>query len=126
MIAVKKPRRVEVTEVEPNEHSLEAPQTESFHVVWNSFIGITDWRRQQWRFNYNKKVTPSGWAIDWEVVCPDGKIKAHGEDDIALANRCINEAGMVDSLLLQYEFSWWVNHYTNTINLKTLKAAQDA
>jgi hypothetical protein len=126
MIAVKKPRRGEVTEAEPNEHNPEAPQAESFHVVWNSFIGITDWRRKQWRFNYNKRVTPQGWAIDWEVISPDGKIKAHGEDDIALADRCINEAGMIDSLLLQYEFSWWVNHYTNTINPKTLKAAQDA
>jgi hypothetical protein len=126
MVAVKKPRSVEVNKVEPNEHDPEDLQAEPSHVVWNSFIGITDWRRKQWRFNYNKKVTPQGWAIDWEVVAPDGKIKAHGEDDIALANRCINEAGMVDSLLLQYEFSWWINHYTNTINLKTLKAAQDA
>jgi hypothetical protein len=126
MVALKKSRKTETIEVESDEYGLEISNNELSHVVWNSFIGITDWRRKQWRFNYNKRVTPQGWAIDWEVVCPDGKIKAHGEDDIALANRCINEAGMVDSLLLQYEFNWWINHYTNTINLKTLKAAQDA
>jgi hypothetical protein len=91
---------------------------------WESYIEVVDWRRKRWRFNYTKHVTSSGWALDWEVLAPGGSIKAKGEKDSELAHRCLNESGVIDNLLIEHEFIWWVNHYTNSLNIKLLKAIQ--
>jgi hypothetical protein len=91
---------------------------------WESYIEVPDWRRKRWRFNYSKHVSPDGWVLDWEVLSPDGSTKASGEKDSSLAHRCLNKSGMIDKLLLEHEFIWWVNHYTNSVNIKLLKAIQ--
>ena len=91
---------------------------------WESYIELPDWRRKRWRFNYSKHITSEGWCLDWEVVAPSGSVRASGEKDIALAQRCLDESGLVDNWLLEYEFRWWVNHYTNAINIKQLRAIQ--
>lgn len=91
---------------------------------WESYIEVTDWRRKRWRFNYTKHVSSNGWCLDWEVIAPGGSVHSSGEKDVELAHRCLNESGVIDNLLLQHEFAWWVNHYTNTLNLKLLKAIQ--
>ncbi len=90
------------------------------------YIEIPDWRRKHWRFNYTKHVTSNGWCLDWEILNPEGSIKASGENDSSLAHRCLNESGVIDNILLEHEVNWWVKHYTNTINLKALKALQEA
>jgi hypothetical protein len=93
---------------------------------WDSYIEISDWRRKRWRFNYTKHVTSDGWCLDWEILNPDRSIKASGEKDSSLAHRCLNELGVIDNKLLEHEVKWWIKHYTNTINLKALKALQEA
>lgn len=93
---------------------------------WDSYIEVRDWRRKKWRFNYTKYITANGWSIDWEVLAPNGSRKASGEKDSELAHRCLNESGVIDNSLLEHEISWWINHYTNTVNLKALKALQEA
>jgi hypothetical protein len=105
---------------------LTANQPLSNQEPWHSYIEVLDWKRKKWRFNYSKYVTSSGWCIDWEVLTPNGSIKASKEKDAKLAQRCLNQSGLVDKMLLEYEVSWFINHYTNTINLKALKALQEA
>ncbi len=104
----------------PNQEPVEIQQ------IWDSCIEVFDWRRRRWCFNYTKYPTADGWCIDWEMLAPNGKIKASGEKDFELAYRCLNESGLIDNEFLQYEVKWWVRHYTNTINIKALRAAQQS
>jgi hypothetical protein len=91
---------------------------------WESCIEVVDWRRKRWRFNYSRRVTSTGWCLDWEILTPEGTVKASGENDVIFADRCLNESGLIDQELLQFEFNWFVTHYTNTINIKLLKSIQ--
>lgn len=93
---------------------------------WDSYIEVQDWRRKKWRFNYTKYVKNAGWYIDWEVIAPNGLVKASKDKDAKLAQRCFNNLGLIDQMLLEYEVVWFINHYTNTVNLKALKALQEA
>jgi hypothetical protein len=97
------------------------PNTQQPALNYDSYIEVRDWRRRNWRLNYSKHITKQGWAINWQVVQPDGTVKAKLDSDFNLAKRCLNELGLVDLSLLEYEFSWWVNHYTNGIDLNSIQ-----
>ena len=96
------------------------------HEQWDSCIEVVDWRRRVWRFNYKKYASSQGWCIDWEILTPNGLVKANKDKDVKLAERCLNKMGLVDQALLEYEVDWFVTHYTNVINIKVLKASQEA
>lgn len=93
--------------------------------TWDATLEVQDWRRKLWRVNYRRHVTHKGWCVDWEIIAPNGLEKASSKNDLTLAHRCTDESGLINQELLEYEFRWWVNHYTNTINLKALKASQE-
>ncbi len=96
------------------------------HEQWDSCIEVVDWRRRVWRFNYKKYASSQGWCIDWEILTPNGSVKTAKNKDVKLAERCLNKLGLIDQVLLEYEVNWFVVHYTNTINIKSLKASQES
>ncbi|HEY9597811.1 MAG TPA: hypothetical protein V6D33_09090 [Cyanophyceae cyanobacterium] len=102
----------------------EKPTHEVQVKIWECCIEVVDWRRRIWTINYSKQfVRGGGWTIDWEVLSPDGKVKASKENDTALAERCtIDES--IDPQWLWYEFKTWIGHYNNVIDVKKLKAEQ--
>jgi len=85
-------------------------------------LEIKDWRGKVWRVQFEKHLADGEWAIDWKVLAPDGSAKAELNGDTDLAKRCLNQFRQLDDYWLVWEFKWWVNHYTNTLDLKKLRA----
>jgi len=101
-------------------------------------LEIKDWRGKTWRVQFDpsaplrvntersrgveKHLADGEWAIDWKVLSPDGSVKSEIESDLELPRRCLNQFRQLDDYWLVWEFKWWINHYTNTLDLKKLKA----
>ncbi|MFP4409959.1 hypothetical protein [Coleofasciculus sp.] len=85
-------------------------------------LEIKDWRGKTWRVQFEKHLADGEWAIDWKVLSPDGSVRSEIESDRELPRRCLNQFRQLDDYWLVWEFKWWVNHYTNTLDLKKLRA----
>jgi hypothetical protein len=84
-----------------------------------------DWRGRIWILNYTKRpLGHNNWEINWEIIAPDGSTKASLTNDIELGRRCVNVDGLFDREHLHYEFKWLVNHYSNEVDIKKLRAEQ--
>lgn len=84
-------------------------------------LEVKDWRGKVWRIQFQVHHQDE-LAIDWRLIAPDGSIKSEIESDRELPRRCLNQFRQLDDYWLVWEFKWWVNHYTNTLDLKKLKA----
>ena len=84
-------------------------------------LEVKDWRGKTWRIQFQVHHQDE-LAIDWRLIAPDGSVRSELESDRELPRRCLNQFRQLDDYWLAWEFKWWVNHYTNTLDLKKLKA----
>jgi len=84
-------------------------------------LEVKDWRGKTWRIQFQVHHQDE-LVIDWRLIAPDGSIKSEIESDRELPRRCLNQFRQLDDYWLTWEFKWWINHYTNTLDLKKLKA----
>lgn len=87
-------------------------------------IEIQDRKGDIWTFLFTKHCKSGKWWLDWEVWTPDETLKYKKDNDHVLAKQCEKSFGLIDLDLLAFQFKWYVNHYTNFLDLEILKREQ--